>query len=143
MVNTYTPSTLNLAPENTANPDPVQSSGNDPPGPAPNPPVKVGRGGAAPGGGGRALGGIGRGRGGENPPQPPPGPPIGENPPNPMTFSLTPGGSKLGVLDDSNNNVYHHHTGSIAKFEEELYDCTPDEFHQFIKSLKVRAESYK
>ena len=26
--------------------------------------------------------------------------------------------------------------------DSEMYDCTPDGFHQFIKSIRVRADSY-
>jgi hypothetical protein len=35
-----------------------------------------------------------------------------------------------------------HYKGSTTKLEEELYDCTPDGFYQFIKSLGTRAEEY-
>ena len=116
MVNTRTASTLNLSPETTANPDPVQPAGNYSLGSAPNPPVQVYRIVAAPEVDGGAGGG-GRGGGG-NHPQPPPGPQIGQNPPNPMNFSLTPGGANLGVLYYSAKKGYHHYTGATYKLED-------------------------
>ena len=57
-------------------------------------------------------------------------------------FSLTPGGVNRGVLDYSIKAGYYHYKGATEKLEEELYDCTPEGFYQFIKSLKKRAESY-
>ena len=117
----------------------MQPEGNAPPGPAANPPVQVGRGGAETG----VRAGGGGGGGGENPPQTPPGPPIGPNPPNPTNFSLTPGGENLGVLYYSTKKRYHYYTGVPAKLEEVLYNCTTDGFHQLIKILKVQSESYK
>ena len=88
-----------------------------------------------PGGDGGGDGGGGGGnQGGGNPP---PG-----LPPRPPHFSLTPGGANLGILDYSQKTHFYHYKGATAKLEEELYDCTPDGFYQFVKSLKKRAESY-
>ena len=80
MVNTRTLSILNLAPETTANPDPVQPEWIAPLGPATNPLVQVGRLGEPP----RVVGREGGGRvgSGGNPPQPLTRTPIGQNPPN-------------------------------------------------------------
>ena len=104
---------------------------------APNP--------AQTGGGGGGNGGEGGGGGGGGG-RPPPGgnPPPMELPPAPpqAAFSLTPGEAHTGVLNYSHKPHWYHWSGAVKKLEEELYDCTPDGFYQFIKSMKERAKSY-
>ena len=92
-----------------------------------------GGGGAGGGGGGGAGGGGGGGGGNQNPP-------AGNQPAQPrplIVFSLTPGGANSGILDYSLKAGYYHYKGATEKLEEELYDCTPDGFYQFIQSLKT------
>jgi hypothetical protein len=103
-----------------------------------NPPQQGG--GGDPGNlGGGGDGGGDDGGGGENLPpvvQPP-------APPNvPIPFSLTPGTNTRGIIDYSKKIGETHYKGATAKVEEELYDCNPDGFFQFIKSLAARAEEY-
>lgn len=68
-------------------------------------------------------------------------PPLIPRPPAAM-FSLTPGRANPGILDYTTKTGYYHWSGATAKLEEELYDCSPNGFYQFIKSLTKRADSY-
>ena len=92
-------------------------------------------------GGGDGGGGDGDGGGGGGGPPPAQGQQAA--PQQPVQFSLTPGLARQGtVLDLSTKQGYYHYTGATDKLEEDLYDCTPDGFYQFIKSLGTRAKSY-
>jgi len=62
--------------------------------------------------------------------------------PGVLPFSLTPRLYAQGVIDYSTKAGMSHYKGSTAKLEEELYDCTPDGFYQFIKSLGTRVKEY-
>ena len=70
------------------------------------------------------------------PAQPPP-PQV-----NNIVFSLTPGKAQQGIIDLTKRAGAILYKSATAKLEEELYDCHPDGFYQFIKSLKVRADSF-
>jgi hypothetical protein len=61
--------------------------------------------------------------------------------PNP-TFSLTPGTRDgIAILDYSTKAAASLYKDATSKLSEDLYDCSPDGFIQFIKSVKVRAEA--
>ena len=60
-------------------------------------------------------------------------------------FALTPGQLNRIELINYNSKTGIAHWNAATKplrKESQLYDCTPDGFHQFMKSIKVRAESY-
>jgi hypothetical protein len=54
-------------------------------------------------------------------------------------FSLTPGMTPLGVIDYSTKAGLSHFKSATAKLEEDPYDCNPDGFYQFMKSVSNRA----
>ena len=60
-------------------------------------------------------------------------------------FALTPGQLNRSELINYNSKTGIAHWNAATKplrKESQLYDCTPDGFHQFMKSIKVRAETY-
>lgn len=57
--------------------------------------------------------------------------------------ALTPGQAFRGTLDYVGNKAHYYiYKNATAQLEVELYDCTPDTFFQFIKSLEERADEY-
>ena len=60
----------------------------------------------------------------------------------PAKLSLTPGTGIDGPLNYQNKVHFYLYKGATSKLEEELYDCTPQLFFQFVKSLQERAKSY-
>ena len=66
-----------------------------------------------------------------------PNPPVA-----PVVFSLTPGQATQGLLDYNTKAGRSHYGHATSKLEEELYDCSPEGFYQFMKSLGTRAEEY-
>ena len=60
-------------------------------------------------------------------------------------FALTPGQIDNKELINYNSKTGVAHWKAATKplrKDSQLYDCTPDGFHQFLKSIKVRADSY-
>ena len=54
--------------------------------------------------------------------------------------ALTPGQAIKGLLDyDGVKQHYYLYKSATAKLKEELFDCEPDSFFQFMKSLGERA----
>ena len=87
------------------------------------------------------------------PPLPPPGPavvgPVGN--PSPVTapmatggspFALTLGQANSGVINFTSKTGTALYKASTQKLDEELYDCTPDGFFQFMQCLQVRAAKF-
>ena len=59
------------------------------------------------------------------------------------SFSLTPGTyDGVAILDYSTKAGTYLYKEATSKLSEELYDCSPDGFLQFMKSVKVRAEAF-
>jgi len=56
--------------------------------------------------------------------------------------ALTPGTAIKGTLKYGIKSHFYIYSGATEKLEEELYDCSPDGFFQFIKSLKERANEF-
>jgi len=57
--------------------------------------------------------------------------------------ALTPGLDMKGVFRFSTNKTHYHiWKSATSKLEEELFDCTADQFFQFMKSLEERANQY-
>lgn len=99
------------------------------------------------GGGGAAAagGGGGTGGGGGGPPGGGGGggQPGGNNPPaNPPVFGLTPGLATQGIIDYTTKAGASLYRSATQKVSEELYDCSPDDFYQFIQKVKTRAEEF-
>jgi hypothetical protein len=111
--------------------DPNQNLGNNPPN----------QGGAPGGGGGGAPGGGGGDGGG-----PPDGGPAPQVPPQdanqPPIFGLTPGTAGYQIIDYNSKAGYSKFKAGTSALNEELYDCSPDGFYQFIQDLKSRAEAF-
>ena len=63
----------------------------------------------------------------------------------PFLFALTPGQLNRNELINYNSKTGVAHwkaaTAPLRK-DSELYDCNPEGFHQFLKSIKVRADAY-
>ena len=62
-----------------------------------------------------------------------------------IIFALTPGQLNRNDLFNYNSKAGIAHWNAATKAlrkESQLYVCTPDGFHQFMKSIKVRAEAY-
>ena len=60
------------------------------------------------------------------------------------TFSLTPAGAFAGVLDYSkpeDKKLYNKATSRMYP-EDQLFDCTPGNMHDFLKVLDRRADEY-
>ena len=76
----------------------------------------------------------------QNPGQPPV--PPGQQGQQPPLFSLTPGLSNTGVLDYSTKEGKSHYKAATAKISEDLYDCSPEGFYQYLKSLEKRANEF-
>jgi hypothetical protein len=58
-------------------------------------------------------------------------------------FSLTPGSyDGVAVLDYSTKAGTYLYKEATSKLSEELYDCSPGGFLQFMKSVKVRVEEF-
>ena len=60
-------------------------------------------------------------------------------------FTLTPG--QIQLTDPINYNLkaglaHWKSATALLRKDSELYDCTPDGFHQFIKCIRVRADSF-
>ena len=65
------------------------------------------------------------------------------NPPaNPPTFGLTPGLATRGIIDYTTKAGATLYRSATQKVSEELYDCTPEGFYQFIQKIKTRAEEF-
>jgi len=59
-----------------------------------------------------------------------------------VKFALTPGLATDGILDFTKKTDRSHFGYATKALDEEHYNCTPDEFYQFIQSLKDRANEY-
>ena len=59
-----------------------------------------------------------------------------------MGFSLTPGKAKSGALDYEKKEEYYIYKAATYKLSDELYDCDPEGFYQFLKILKLRADAF-
>ena len=60
-----------------------------------------------------------------------------------VVFSLTPGTRDgKAILDYSTKTGSALYKDATSKLSAELYDCSPDGYLQFMKSLKVRAEAF-
>ena len=104
--------------------------GGDPPNPNPPAPGGGGGGGAPPGGGGGGPPGPG-------------GPPAAAAAVPPFVFGLTPGlTANDAPLDYLSKVGYSRFKSGTEKLEEELYDCSPDGFFQFMQSIRTRAEEF-
>ena len=57
-------------------------------------------------------------------------------------FALTPAVAITGVIDYTTNEGRKIYSSATAKLDEELYNCTPDELHQFLQSLSIRAKEF-
>ena len=66
-----------------------------------------------------------------------PDPPVA-----PVVFSLTPRQATQGLLDYNTKAGRSHYRHTTSKLKEELYNCSPEGFYQFMKSLGTRAEEY-
>jgi hypothetical protein len=65
----------------------------------------------------------------------------GDVPPN--VGALTPGQAMTGILDYAGNKAHAYlFKNATRKLEEELFDCTPDQFFPFLKNLEVRANAF-
>jgi hypothetical protein len=62
--------------------------------------------------------------------------------PNLPVFSLTPGTAQEGIIDFNTKGGKSLYGYATEKLEEELYDCTPDGFYQFLQNIKTRAEEF-
>ena len=61
----------------------------------------------------------------------------------PIIGALTPGQAMTGVLDYAGNKAHAYlFKNATRKLEEELFDCTPDQFFPFLKNLEVRANAF-
>ena len=58
-------------------------------------------------------------------------------------FLLVPTRPKNEVIDMSEKKGVNHYKNATKKLEEDLYDCDPDGFYQFMKSLKERADEFE
>ena len=76
----------------------------------------------------------------QNQAQPPP--PQQQQPAAPGGFSLTPGLSNVGVLDYSTKDGRSHYRAATTKLTEDLYDCDPEGFYQFMRTLEKRANEF-
>ena len=56
--------------------------------------------------------------------------------------SMRPGHHKGGVIMMNAKQGRYHWKYATEKLEEELYDCNPDGFFQFMKSIKETAEKF-
>ena len=62
--------------------------------------------------------------------------------PAPQRGALTPGQAMRGVLDYETNKAHHYlYRNATKPLEEELFDCTPDQFFQMMKSLEERGNA--
>ena len=59
-----------------------------------------------------------------------------------INFALTPGLSTEGILDFTRKSDRSHFGYATKALDDEHYNCTPDEFYQFIQSLKDRSNEY-
>ena len=57
-------------------------------------------------------------------------------------FSLTPALAFQGVIDYHTSEGRKIYSTATAKLDEELYDCTPKELHQFLQSVQLRAKNF-
>ena len=57
-------------------------------------------------------------------------------------FASTPAVAITGVIDYTTNEGRKIYSSATAKLDEELYNCTPDELHQFLQSLSIRAKEF-
>ena len=69
---------------------------------------------------------------------------VGEEEDNqPIVGALTPGQAMTGILDYAGNKAHAYlYKNATRKLEEELFDCTPDQFFPFLKNLEVRANAF-
>ena len=59
-----------------------------------------------------------------------------------VVFGVAPCRPRTEVIDYSTKRGYVHFKDATAKLCETLYDCEPDGFYQFMKSLKMRAKKF-
>ena len=57
-------------------------------------------------------------------------------------FALTPAVAIQGVIDYSTSEGRKIYTTATYKLDEELYDCTPEDLHQFLQSVQLRAKEF-
>lgn len=60
----------------------------------------------------------------------------------PPVFSLTPGTAINGVLNWGTKEAREMYNNAIKPLGEELYDCKPEGFYQFMQALDTRAANY-
>ena len=58
----------------------------------------------------------------------------------PSPFALTPAIAMQGIINYQTNSGHKMYSGSIAKLDEELYDCKPKGLYQFLQSLSSGAQ---
>ena len=86
--------------------------------------------------------GQGGGDGGGGGAPPPPGGAQGQpQPPAPVPFGLTPGLAYQGAIDFTTKAGAVFCAHATEKLDEDLCDCSPDGFYQFMQSCKTRAEA--
>jgi len=59
-----------------------------------------------------------------------------------VVFGVAPCHPRTEVINYSTKRGYVHLKDATAKQCETLYDCEPDGFYQFMKSLKMRAKKF-
>ena len=59
-----------------------------------------------------------------------------------VTFSRHPGQLTQGVIDFGSKPGWNHWKMATQKLQDDLYDCKPEGFYQFIKNLKSRANYF-
>ena len=63
--------------------------------------------------------------------------------PPPIRGALTPGQAMTGILDYGENKAHAYlFKNATRKLDEELFDCTPDQFFPFLKNLEVRGNAF-
>ena len=58
-------------------------------------------------------------------------------------FALTPAVAIQGVIDYSTSEGRKIYSTATAKLDEELYDCTPKELHQFLQPVQLWAKNFR
>ena len=71
--------------------------------------------------------------------------PAGGNPPaaanNPPPFYLNPAGAMVGILDFTQvESRKYYHKATMKLDSEDLFDCSPENMHHFLKLLEYRAQ---
>ena len=65
---------------------------------------------------------------------------LGPNEGARAAFSLRPGHRQGEIISMNTKQDYNHWKLATEKLEEELYDCEPEGFYQFMKVLGSRAD---